>query len=71
MGLRMATTSSLSDKITKYLEDKGVFGAELEETTISIPLPNGEYRKLITGVITSEKLDAIADEFKAKLESAA
>ena len=55
---------SLDDKITSYLENHGVTGARLLDAVIVLPLEKGEMHRRITGVITSEKLDSLIEEYR-------
>lgn len=65
-------TYSLSNKITRYLESKGVKGARIQESIIAIPTENGgEMHRKITGLITTAKLDAIIAEYRSTGNDAA
>ncbi len=60
---------SLDEKIIRYLEERGAVGASIRETLIVIPTPTGELHRRILGVINSDKLDAIIDEYKKQVEN--
>lgn len=56
---------SLDDKITRYLEDKGIPGARVKELIIVLPLgENGEWHRKISGVINAAKLDIVIDAYR-------